>query len=166
MAASAPPHVVTLRFESALPVSARALYDWHAEPGAFERLAPPWRRLRVVSREGTIRDGDRLVMRVRVAPLLWRTWEAVHRDHVEGRAFTDAQVRGPFAFYEHRHRFEPEPDGSSRLVDEVRYRLPFGALGRWLLGASIRRDLERLFAHRHAVTRADLAARTAPRSAS
>jgi hypothetical protein len=163
---SVPPHVVTLVFESHLPVSARALYDWHAEPGAFERLAPPGGRVKVLERKGTIRDGDRLVMRIRVAPFLWRTWEAVHRDHVEGRGFTDVQVRGPFPFYEHRHRFEPLADGTSKLVDEVRYRVPFGPLGRLLLGAGIRRDMERLFARRHAVTREDLAARAAQRSTS
>ena len=43
--------------ESALSAPARALYDWHARPGAFERLAPPWQALRVVERCGGIEDG-------------------------------------------------------------------------------------------------------------
>jgi len=48
----------------------------------------------------------------------------------------------------------PRGEDASALVDEVEYELPLGALGR-LFGAPIaRRQLERLFAYRHEVTRA------------
>ncbi len=44
------------------------------------------------------------------------------------------------------------------LLDSIRYRAPFGPVGGWLGGRRIRRDLERAFAYRHALTRGDLAA--------
>ena len=50
--------------ETALPVPAAEAFAWHARPGAFERLTPPWEHIDVVAREGTIHDGDRLVMKV------------------------------------------------------------------------------------------------------
>ncbi len=92
---------------SSMPVSADELYAWHARPGAFERLAPPWQRLRVVERSGTIENGDRLVMEAPVWPTHVR-WVAVHREHVRGRQFVDVQEKGPFALWRHRHAFEPE----------------------------------------------------------
>ena len=47
-------------FEVRLPVTAAEAFAWHERPGAFERLSPPWQRVRVVEREGGIRDGARV----------------------------------------------------------------------------------------------------------
>ena len=140
---------------STMPVSADELYAWHARSGAFERLAPPWRRLRVVERRGTITDGDRLVMQAPVGPAHVR-WVAVHRDHVPGRQFVDVQEKGPFALWRHRHSFEPESEGSSSLHDTVEYELPGPrAVARAGAGAAQRR-IGRLFSFRHERTRDDL----------
>lgn len=144
--------------KSPMPVSARALYAWHARPGAFERLTPPWQRLELVERAGSIFDGDRTVLRLRLAPLVWKRWVAVHRDHVEGRQFRDVQERGPFGLFEHTHAFLEAGPQASRLADRIAYRPPLGALGRLLAGGLIRRDLARAFAYRHRITHGDLAA--------
>jgi len=144
--------------QSVLPVSAEALYRWHARAGAFERLTPPWQRLELVERQGSIRDGDRSVLRMRLAPLVWKRWVAVHRDHRENHGFSDVQEEGPFASFEHEHRFEETPEGGSVLVDRIHYRAPLGRIGALLGGGKICRDLERAFTYRHAVTRGDLAA--------
>jgi hypothetical protein len=153
MAAAA---IQRFRKESTLSVPARAAYAWHERPGAFERLAPPWQELCVVDRAGGIEDGGRLVFDVRFGPFT-RRWEALHRDAVRGERFTDEQVRGPFSRWIHTHRFVPEGERSSRLVDEVEYRLPFGAPGRALGGAFAEREIARLFHFRHRRTRDDLA---------
>jgi ligand-binding SRPBCC domain-containing protein len=50
----------------------------------------------------------------------------------EGQAvawFQDSQAQGRFAFFRHDHFFREGRDGSTRLDDEVRFRLPFGVLG-------------------------------------
>ena len=133
-----------------MPVSARALYDWHARPGAFERLTPPWEDTRVVSRTGGFADAD-IELRMRVGPFRTR-WHARHEGHEEGRWFRDRQVSGPFASWVHTHRFEPAAEGS-RLVDHVEYALPFG--GPMVAGA-IARKIERAFRFRHRRTREDL----------
>ena len=53
-----------------LPASAEEAYDWHARPGAFERLTPPWQRVEVIERSaGGIEKGTRLVLRVAAGPL-------------------------------------------------------------------------------------------------
>ncbi|WP_354004701.1 SRPBCC family protein [Ruania suaedae] len=44
--------------------------------------------------------------------------------------FTDEQVRGPFAWFTHVHRFESRPDGGTRMIDQVAFAAPFGPLGR------------------------------------
>jgi len=141
---------------SAMPVPVHELYAWHARPGAFERLTPPWRRLRVVERSGTITDGDRLVFEYGIGPVK-RRWVALHRDHVEGAGFTDVQLEGPFAHWQHRHSFFPKTDTTSTLQDHVDYGLRGPAVA--VRGAEriARRQVERLFAFRHRRTRDDLA---------
>lgn len=141
--------------DSLLPASARAAYGWHARPGAFERLVPPWQRIEVVSRIGGIDEGGRVVFDLRAGPLK-RRWVAAHRDAVPGEQFVDEQLEGPFDSWVHTHRFVPLADESSRLVDEIVYRLPLGRLGDALGGGIARRELERLFRFRHRRTREDL----------
>jgi len=137
-------------------VSAERLFAWHAEPGALERLTPPWERARVVRRTGTIRDiGSRVELRVRIGPF-WRTWISEHTACEEGRMFGDIQIKGPFARWEHTHLFEPDGPDACYLEDRVEYVLPIGTLGRLVAGRYVRRRLGRLFAFRHEFTQSVL----------
>src|SRR5882724_3504743 len=142
---------------SRIPLPADALYRWHTQPRAFERLTPPWERIELLERSGGIEDGARTVVRVRFGPLAFR-WTAVHRDHIPGRQFVDEQVEGPFAHWIHTHAFAPDGESGCLLTDRVEYAPPYGMLGAaaglWLL----RRRVERLLAYRHALLAQDLAA--------
>jgi len=144
----------SLTATSPLSASAQAVFDWHARPGAFKRLVPPWAPVRLEQFEG-IREGDRAVLRMGPGPLALR-WVAEHHDVVEGRQFCDRQVQGPFAHWDHTHRFEPEGEEKSRLVDQIDYELPGGAVGE-ALAPWLEPELRRQFAYRHRVTRRDLA---------
>ena len=143
----------TLTVRSSLPVSADAAFAWHDRRGAFERLVPPWAPVRLASFEG-IREGDRAVIRLGPGPLALR-WVAAHTDVVEGRQFADVQVQGPFAEWKHTHRFQPDGDGTSALVDHIDYALPGGPLGE-AVAPLLAPELRRQFAYRHRVTRRDL----------
>jgi len=143
-----------------LPATAEAVYRWHARPGAFERLGPPWRRVAVTAGADGLSDGNRVEISIRVGPGRVR-WVAELSDCVKGRRFSDVQIEGPFARWTHRHGFEPLEDGGCLLEDRIEYALPFGALGRLAAGAAVRRELERLFIYRHRTTREDLAAHAA-----
>ncbi|MCC5808258.1 MAG: TIGR01777 family oxidoreductase [Opitutales bacterium] len=139
---------------TAMPVNARKLWDWHMRPGAFERLTPPWEGVEV--EEGAcVEAGARARFRIGAGPLRLR-WEAEIDDVIPGSQFRDRQVRGPFAEWEHTHRFLDEAEGRALLEDEVHYRLPMGAVGALAGGALTRRKLRRMFGYRHEVTRRDL----------
>ena len=142
---------------STLPVSAEEAFDWHARPGAFERLTPPWERIEVVERTGGIEDGARATLRVYTGPVPLR-WVVVHRDYVQGRRFVDEQVEGPFSHWIHQHLFEPIGPAASRYTDRIEFAPPFGtvgaAAGMWLA----RPRVEPMLVYRHALLREDLAA--------
>lgn len=144
-----------------LEAPAEDVYRWHARPGAFERLCPPWDPPSVESRSGGIEDeGARVVLRL--GPLRQR-WVAEHHGAVPGREFHDRQVEGPFALWEHAHRMIPEGATASTLEDRIEYALPAGPAGDVLGGRAVLSLLERMFAYRHRVTADDLAAHAACR---
>ena len=105
---------------------------------------------------GTIRDDDRITLRMRLAPGVWKKWVAEHNEYVEGRQFLDEQLEGPFAYWEHVHQFEPHGDKACRLEDRIDYELPGGFAGDRLLHGHVQGELDRMFAYRHRVTRDDL----------
>lgn len=145
----------TLEFSTHLDVPPESVFDWHARPGAFQRLTPPWAPIRLEEFEG-IQEGDRAVLRIGPGPLALR-WVAEHYDVEPGRQFCDRQVQGPFEHWDHTHRFEPTEDGGCRLVDHIEYEPPAGGLGAAAAPYLLEPELRRQFAYRHRVTRRDLA---------
>src|SRR5918994_1161455 len=148
---------------STLPVSAEEAFAWHARPGAFERLTPPWERVEVVEQTGGIEDGARATLRLHAGPVPLR-WVTVHRDYVRGRRFVDEQVEGPFSHWIHHHLLEPVGPAASRYTDRIEFAPPFGiigaAAGMWLA----RPRVERMLAYRHPMPQEDLAAHARFRS--
>jgi len=138
-----------------IDASAKDVFQWHTRDGALERLTPPWVHADVVQRAGGIRDGDRLTLRLRKGPFTFR-WVVEHVDYEDDRQFRDVQVKGPFAYWVHTHRFEP--DGIACYVqDKIEYRLPMGPLGKMFGENRVREELERLFVYRHRILAHDIA---------
>jgi len=75
------------------------------------------------------------------------SWVARITDFVWFSHFCDEQVRGPFAFFRHKHAVETKTRQShpgTEVTDEVEFELPFGAIGG--LGRGIvQRQMERMF---------------------
>ena len=122
-------------------------FAFFAETGNLERITPPWLRFRILTpRPIAMREGLLIEYRLSLhgLPLRWRTsivrWEP-------GSAFVDVQLRGPYAFWEHTHTFEPVP-GGTQIRDRVRYRLPLGPLGELAHRLLVARELERIFDYR------------------
>ncbi|MHC4931805.1 MAG: NAD-dependent epimerase/dehydratase family protein, partial [Planctomycetota bacterium] len=146
------------RRQTRIPAPAAEVFDWHARPGAIERLTPPWERIEISGRNGGIdKEGSRVVVKTRLGPFFMR-WVAEHRGFEAGRQFRDLQIEGPFAHWEHTHSFEPDGPDACLLEDHIEYALPGGRLGRLLGGSMVRDRLARLFDYRHQTTASDLAA--------
>ena len=151
-------------YSSELPASASAAFDWHLRPGAFERLAPPWQRVQVLKRSGSIQAGGQVLVRVYSSPMP-TTWLVEHHDFIPGKQFADRLMQGPFKAWRHQHRIEPVDEHTCKLTDHIEYALPMGGLGSALGGGMVKRELERTFAYRHQLLAADLKAQQAARDA-
>ena len=142
---------------SQLPVTAEEAFAWHARPGALERLIPPWEDVVVLEPGNGIRDGSVVQLAHRMGPLKL-SWTAQHHDCRPGESFRDSQLAGPFARWEHLHRFEQDHNGGGVLTDQIDYRLPGGRIGHWLGSSFVKRKLYTMFAYRHQTTQQDLTA--------
>lgn len=143
-----------LNCRSFVNTSAQELFEWHARPGAFERLSPPWESVRIEEKCSSLEVGSRTSLKI-ATPCGWKRWIAEHVACEPGKSFEDVQIEGPFARWRHRHRFDPCGDGCE-LSDQIEYTLPAGWLGEALAGEWVNGKLARSFAYRHAITRGDL----------
>lgn len=134
-------------YQTEIPASAEALYNWHKSDAAFERLVPPGDPVRLIHKDPGLKKGVRADIEMGYPPFSLR-WLAEHTECTPGRSFTDVQVKGPCTYWEHQHEMIPLSNKSSILKDTVTYRVP--------LGFNINSKLEKLFKYRHYVTRSDL----------
>jgi ligand-binding SRPBCC domain-containing protein len=139
-----------------LPRPPDEVFPFFADALNLEAITPAWLHFRVLTPPPvTMAAGARLEYRLRLhgLPLRWLTRIEVWEPPVR---FVDVQVRGPYRLWHHTHSFEPHGDGTL-MRDRVRYALPLGPLGELAHALLVRRDLDRIFAVRHAVVRARLA---------
>ncbi len=146
-----------MRFEKASPIpcSARELFEWHAMPGAFQRLSPPWQPVELIREDPGLDVGKRIELKLGT-PIGTRTWLAEHVECTYGEGFVDTQLKGPFVSWTHRHRFRHIDEQNCELIDEIDFELPAGRAGAALAGDYTLEKLERSFAYRHAITRSDV----------
>jgi ligand-binding SRPBCC domain-containing protein len=61
--------------------------------------------------------------------------------------FTDKQLKGPYALWEHTHTFE-QVNGGVKMTDEVKYALPLGFLGELAHSILVKKKLNDIFEFR------------------
>lgn len=123
------------------------VFAFFADAHNLEEITPPWLGFKILSMStDSIEEGTTICYRLRLhgLPFRWRTeicqWNPPH-------CFVDEQAKGPYKQWHHTHRFEAYGNGT-RIIDEVKYSLPFGALGRLVHALKVRRDVSRIFDYR------------------
>jgi ligand-binding SRPBCC domain-containing protein len=144
--------VYVLEREQLVRAPAERVFEFFSDAENLEAITPGFLGFEILTPTPIeMRKDAEIEYRLRLAglPVRWRTritsWEP-------GRGFVDEQESGPYALWEHTHRFE----GTDRGVlvgDRVRYALPFGPLGRLAHGLWVHSALARIFDFRFARVR-------------
>lgn len=109
------------------------VFDWHARPGAFTRLSPPWQPMRLVTEAASLKDG-----RATLALPGGLRWVAVHQPdgYDPPRRFVDAIGGDGLAAlpariavrWKHAHEFEDIGGNRTRVIDRVDTPVPASLL--------------------------------------
>jgi ligand-binding SRPBCC domain-containing protein len=125
------------------------VFAFFADASNLEVITPPSLRFRITTpapiqmRVGACIDYHLSLWGV---PFGWRTRITGFEPNVR---FVDEQESGPYAYWHHLHEFEAD-GASTRMRDEVTYRLPFGPLGAALHALWVERQLVAIFDYREA----------------
>lgn len=139
-------HTHLLRAQIDLPLNRDDVFAFFSAADNLGRITPPELAFKILTplpiamRPGALIDYS---IGLWMLPLRWRTKITLWRPPA---AFVDEQLKGPYAQWVHTHTFT-EIAGGTRIVDEVRYRLPFGLLGR-IVHPIVRLQLRRIFSYR------------------
>jgi ligand-binding SRPBCC domain-containing protein len=139
--------IYTLRKEQFITRPLKDVFEFFSRPENLERITPPKMGFNIITpRPIEMRPGALIDYTVRTLGIPVR-WTTLITDYDPPHRFIDVQLRGPYSFWHHTHIFEAV-DGGTRIVDEVRYVLPFGPIGRLAHTLIVKRELEKIFAYR------------------
>ena len=137
----------TLRCEQWIPRPINEVFGFFADARNLEEITPSWLHFRILAMDsGAISEGTEIRYRLRLhgIPIHWRTeirhWNSPYR-------FVDVQTSGPYRLWHHMHCFEAH-EGRTKMIDVVRYKLPFGVLGRMVHAMKVRGDVRQIFDYR------------------
>jgi len=147
------------KHETIVEADAESTFAWFEHEGSFRRLMPPWEVAEEIRADKSLEVGSQRVFRFPMGPIKM-TWVAEHTGYDPPRFFSDRMVRGPFWSWSHDHHLI-EDNGTTKVVDEVTYQVPFGPLGnladRVLGGRLVRRRISQMFTARELRLQRDLA---------
>ncbi len=129
-----------------LPLPRPRVFAFFEDPRNLPELIPPWLDFRFAGGgEGhAVAAGAEFDYTISWLGVTLR-WRSRITRYEPPRGFTDIQVEGPYARWEHSHTFTEVPDGT-RVDDEVHYTLPAAALP---FQGVIRRQLVDIFTYRN-----------------
>lgn len=133
-----------LECELFLPRKRVDVFPFFSDAGNLERLTPDSLKFEIITPQPIEMKAGALIdyrLKIRGLPVKWRTEISVWEPPF---CFVDRQVRGPYRWWIHEHRFE-ERDGGTWCTDTVRYGVPGGALINWLV---VERDVRKIFEFR------------------
>jgi uncharacterized protein (TIGR01777 family) len=109
--------------------------------------------VRVIGSSGSIKSGNEVAIKLPVIGKIGIQWVLRHTEYDPPNLFRDEQIRGPFKSWRHNHKFISESSSSTKIIDNIEYKLP---LGGDILAPLINRELTRLFRHRHRTLTRDM----------
>jgi ligand-binding SRPBCC domain-containing protein len=131
------------------------VFDFHDDPANLPKITPPWIRMEVLEQRGGGAQPKQVRIRMTQFGVLRQTLLVEFVAHERPHRLVDVQTEGPFSRWYQERTFE-WVDGRTRMTDSVDYTVGFGVFGAIVDRLLIRPRIEKMFAYRHARTRAVL----------
>ncbi len=141
-----------LEREQLISLPIEETFDFFSDAYNLEKITPGFLNFRILT-PAPIRMEAGTLIEYRLSlfgiPFKWRTlieeWDV-------NRKFVDTQIKGPYALWHHTHTFESHGPRRTLMRDVVRYRIPFGPLGRLAHWLFVEKMLGMIFDYRYRET--------------
>lgn len=136
--------IEVLRREAVVKRPIEETFSFFADAFNLNVLTPPWVGFEILTPPPIQMQAHTLIdykISIRGFPVRWQT-EIV--SWCPPFSFVDLQIKGPYRWWHHTHRFESCPEGT-RVIDEVEYLAPLSWFSHPLL---VRGDVRKIFDYR------------------
>ena len=135
-----------LRKEQFLPSDIDTVWMFFAVPENLNKVMPGDTKFEFLTElhGELVYKGMKIEYKIRPVLNIPLRWVTEIREVMNKYRFTDIQLRGPFALWEHTHIFTSVA-GGVRMTDELKYALPLGPLGNMVNALFRRKRLQNLF---------------------
>jgi uncharacterized protein YbjT (DUF2867 family)/ligand-binding SRPBCC domain-containing protein len=123
------------------------VFAFFSRPRNLHRLTPGALGFEYLTDDAPMRSGVEIGYRIRPLFGLPVRWQTRITDYDPPHGFRDIQLSGPYAHWEHTHRFTAV-DGGTLVRDEIEYAVPAGVAGDAVNAFVIRNELRWIFLYR------------------
>jgi uncharacterized protein (TIGR01777 family) len=137
-----------IQLEQWVPQPVNRTFSFFKEARNLEKITPKFLNFKILNQSTPeIQEGTKINYRLSLHGLPV-SWISKITDWKPNQKFSDIQVKGPYSHWYHTHEFE-EKNGGTLIKDHVLYKVPFDIPGDLVVGKWVRKDLEKVFTHRH-----------------
>jgi len=141
-----------INFSQTLPLPREEVFAFYCDAANLGRITPPELEFKIITPLPiAMHQGSLIEYRLQLFGVPFH-WVTEIREWNPPNSFVDAQKKGPFREWIHRHTFR-ETKGGTSIEDEVRYRLPGFPVGEAAFPL-MKKELDRIFTYRQEMVRA------------
>ena len=126
------------------------VFNYFSNPSNLQKITPKYLNFKIKNNPPFIMKKGQLFeyrLRVRGIPI---TWISLISSYDPPYSFIDEQIKGPYSSWHHTHLFKEE-NGGTVIIDEVKYTLPLGLIGKIVNLIWVKKDLDKIFQYRQKI---------------
>ena len=125
------------------------LWDFFRKPSNLNVLTPKDFHFKIKSGQSDeFYEGKIISYKIKPFKLVTLNWVTEISKIEKESYFIDNQIYGPYKLWHHEHHFKSNTDGTTDIIDKVKYKVPFYILGRLAHKMFIRKKLLNIFMFR------------------
>ena len=125
------------------------LWDFFKKPSNLNKLTPEDVHFKIKSgKSDDFYQGKIISYKIQLLKMFALSWVTEISQVKEGSYFIDNQIFGPYKMWHHEHHFKSNDNGTTEIIDKVKYKVPFYILGRLMHKVFIRKKLLDIFMFR------------------
>ena len=133
-----------------LHISLQEAWEFFTSPGNLARITPPCMGFEILTdlNETAIYPGMEIDYKIRPLAGFPMKWKTLITEVKPMCSFTDIQLKGPYAIWEHTHRFNETRTGIVQMTDELKYKLPLSIVGKAAHWLFVKKRIHEIFTYR------------------